>query len=1376
MQYTVAIDGVNVSVSQLNIITTVDRTLDYGSFLVRNKQEEAYDVGTIVDIDVTDGVDTFNYHFIIQADDVQTIKGGVYIHSIDIIELTKILEWQTESVRTFTQVIGGLTLSLLDVVIRLQTSIPMVKNEDVASTRIFAIDTDLANILREIEAPEFVFVNKNLKEILMEVFDFIGALPRLIKVSNDIVLTADFYNRRNNKITENEFSRMERFNINEFGTALDADLKNLFDAYTEVADPAPNAFKRLYAVGGDFSQENLIIKTDYPIVDIVSLKVKTDVLPLGISNVNNANFFVAEDVEIDLTPCILERALWENLTNAGFSSSFKRGRFRDNTLFFNRFSPDITNLYDVVGAFSNAPVVAGTERLDAVIERALELSDLTYTRNGVTQKLEFGAISNYAEIEFQIVYKAQIDSRTEVKRLDTRRIKFDSQAYTGQIDNVVRADRVLDKLFKTQQLLGNAEIMTSERTKELDDLFLLGDFTDDDYILTTSEFQFDKNYVTAKYMWTQNYHKVSEFIGLNSAIRLFPIPNDTYQRNVYLEDVIEIGTTLKSNDSDMTEDGLKTFMNTFSNSPSGAFNRPITNIAFENPIVTSFNPDDDIIVKPVSAYAGGNSINFHFEFDNPSIAGWQVGVTSETVTQNLNDDGEEEDTPWYSRENLSVAIRKAWQALLRSPRLPGVGIDPGTIARTVDNIIATNTTITTVFKKPIVNGIYYVDDNGFVGVYSFDLINGFTATNANELPVIPKTDLGTKLVSGDNYLVLKDAREELAMTYALHVVPEPNFEKTFIVGKYLVERNNLLKTISEAPNQFEVFTSTVPYDVHENQFSRDTDVVSAVTYSISGTQGNAVTLSQDITTAPVWGIRKIDTKELVIAVNQGEDVIRTIYFNVRDRKSGVVYPSQNVTIVPPVLRPASFQVIAPFPTSSVINLAWTDTNSPGADDFEFGVSTDLLNWTSEVVATNTKEVTGLESETVFTFRVRARIGQDFSEYVYVTSKTLPAPPPKPNGLTLTLLSERRILIQWDAVEDVLLYRIEVSENSGFSPLIAGGLKQAFNNFFVLDFLNTPSLDFDTQYFIRVRALKDGVFSDFADTANITTGESLLTSAPLLTNISVNGSNVTFTLVNTDNQLVTLFADFSNATTQRATEVRPNESRTFTVAFGGSDSKIFARAKAALKENSSIVAEQFAADEPPAAPFISTTDLVSQVGRNLVQWSYVGPVVDGFVIERNPNFLFQNIFGVISDTVPADSRIYIDTRGIDSQTTYTYRVKAVNRVGSETSNERSITTIAMIPAAPTSLSNRQVQIISGTEASAVLRWQRNSTDETGFIIEYRETGSMANFVELTGAAAGAQELYIVFTRTTSSTLSYLFRIRAVNQFGQSAPSNETLILI
>jgi hypothetical protein len=301
-------------------------------------------------------------------------------------------------------------------------------------------------------------------------------------------------------------------------------------------------------------------------------------------------------------------------------------------------------------------------------------------------------------------------------------------------------------------------------------------------------------------------------------------------------------------------------------------------------------------------------------------------------------------------------------------------------------------------------------------------------------------------------------------------------------------------------------------------------------------------------------------------------------------------------------------------------------------------------------------------------------------------------------------------------------------------------------------------------------LRDGQFSGFSNTASITTTESPITSAPLLTNVSVSGSNVTFTLVNTDNQLVTLFADFATATTSRATGVRPNESRTFTLSFGPSDGTIFARAKAALKENSAIVSEKFAEDEAPAAPSIGATGIVVQPGFNVVNWTYetTDPIVDGFIVERNPGVGDFAAFDIISPQLAPISRRFLDTT-VSSGVQYTYRIRAFNRVGNTLSNTRTVTAASSVPATPSNLTLIGVLAGSPGEGFVSISWQRNSTDEDGFFVQRKLSTQGAGSYVTVGGTAKAQTNFGE-TITGPSNTNYDYRIIAHNEFGNSAPSN------
>lgn len=1287
MQYTISISGSNVSASQLNMVLTIDKTLDYGSFAVRNQLAEPYAVGDMVDIDITDGVDTNSYHFIVSADDVTQLPNGYYLHTIDIIELTKILEWQTESIRTFTQkvdyidpdtglLITPTKLTLLDVVIRLQFTTPLEQVSNLGNTRVFAIDNSIRARLAAVESPDFQFNNKNLKEILIEIFDFVDAIPRLTKISDSITLTADFYNDKGLLVTEDSFYRMKRLNISDYSTSIDSNIKNLYDSYTEIADPSPTGYKKLTSDEGFLTEENAYLKTQYPIVELVSLKVKYG------------------SREYDIKDWVFEKEEWNLLLRPPLGGDVE-GKYRDNTLFFERFKPNIDGLFDNL---SNVPLV-----------QRIRIENLLRS----VEKQEEGIVSavfpDFQDYQFQITYKAQIDSRTEVKRLNTDVIKYDSQTIVGQTDNVVRADRVLDRLFKLQQLLGNAERMTSERTKTLNDLYNLADYTADDYVLTTIEMDCSKEYIMAKYMWSQRYQKVSEFIGLNNEIRLYPIPLDSYKRNIYIEDFVEVGLTEKTNTSLIDTLGLATFMNGFSNSPQEVRNRPVKVFTYNSESVVEFegfDNTDNTLVKPITAYAGGNSLNFHVEFDTATTVGAQL-----------------------DQENTD-------------------------------------------FQPPINRPIIYTNNEGEVFDFEFNFANNYTISNIDNLPIINKADVSYKQVIAPSHRIFKDTREIFALTYALHVIPEGDLDDQIIIGKYLVERNNLLKSLPMTSNQFEVVGSNTPYTLADNRFSRASDTVVAQTYSING---NRLMLSGTVAFAS-WAIRKIDTKELVVAVNQGDTPITSLWFNFRDKQTGVIYPSETSQPTSIVKRPTQIALNPASPiTDSTISVLWVDGNTdPVADEFELSISDDLVNWTTEVTQapaiTNSYQFTGLEPFTRYTIRIRSRIGTNFSEWAYFEATTTVPSPNAPTNLVLTLIGDRRILVEWEAEIDVLLHRIELSEESDFSTILK--IKQTFglDTDTEFDFID-DDIDYSTQYYIRVRVLRDGQFSPYTSD-DITTADSPITAPPTITNVSVSGSTVSYTLINTDTQLVTLFSDLSTGATQRATNVRPNEAVQVSQSFTASDSSIFAKAQATNKSASQVVSVQFAADSPPDNPTISPTGIVVVSGYNRVNWSYSGEIVDGFVVERNPNEFNSATFGEVSQALPPTARGWTDY-GINSGQSYTYRVKAYNRAGTATSNQVTVTSADATPNAPSNLALIAVLAGDPGQGFVSIQWQRNSTDEDGFLVQRKlSTSSTWNDV---GGTPKAQTYFEEVIEGNANT-NYDYRIIAYNEFGNSSPSNTLTVNI
>jgi hypothetical protein len=311
--------------------------------------------------------------------------------------------------------------------------------------------------------------------------------------------------------------------------------------------------------------------------------------------------------------------------------------------------------------------------------------------------------------------------------------------------------------------------------------------------------------------------------------------------------------------------------------------------------------------------------------------------------------------------------------------------------------------------------------------------------------------------------------------------------------------------------------------------------------------------------------------------------------------------------------------------------------------------------------------------------------------------------------------------------------------------------------YVFNELNTPDIDPNTQYFVRVRALRSEVAGPLSDTVSITTLTLQPTAPPLITNLLISFNQITFTLVNTDDQLVTLFADTSTGATQRATGVRPNEARTFTVTAVNPDISVLAKAQGTGKAMSPIVTLPFAATEPPATANLPVGALTQTVNNHVkVDWTYSGPIVASFVLERKPNAQLANDFGPIVSGIAASNRTQTDFFA-PSSTSLEYRIRAVNQLNTTISNTRTITTGTFAPATPSSLSSNVVLDGLGN-AAVTISWQRNSTDESGYYI-YRDNVIAGTVTRGT----------LNFTDFVLENETFIYSVSAFNQNGISARS-------
>ncbi|MGI0088110.1 MAG: fibronectin type III domain-containing protein [Nitrosotalea sp.] len=190
-----------------------------------------------------------------------------------------------------------------------------------------------------------------------------------------------------------------------------------------------------------------------------------------------------------------------------------------------------------------------------------------------------------------------------------------------------------------------------------------------------------------------------------------------------------------------------------------------------------------------------------------------------------------------------------------------------------------------------------------------------------------------------------------------------------------------------------------------------------------------------------------------------------------------------------------------------------------------------------------------------------------------------------------------------------------------------------------------------------------------------------------------------------------------------------------------------------------------APQPPTG-LTATATSSSQINLSWTSANNGGSAITGYKIERSTDS--GTTWSAIVSNTGSTSTTYSDT-GLTASTAYTYRVSAINSIGtSSPSNTASATTpsAATAPQPPTGLT------ATGGNAQVTLSWTVPSSNGgsaiTGYNI-YRGTVSGSEGATPVGTVSGSTLTYNDTGLTNSQ--EYFYKITAVNSVGESSPSNE-----
>jgi fibronectin type 3 domain-containing protein len=354
--------------------------------------------------------------------------------------------------------------------------------------------------------------------------------------------------------------------------------------------------------------------------------------------------------------------------------------------------------------------------------------------------------------------------------------------------------------------------------------------------------------------------------------------------------------------------------------------------------------------------------------------------------------------------------------------------------------------------------------------------------------------------------------------------------------------------------------------------------------------------------------------------------------------------------------------------------------------------------------------TGLTAGTTYHYQIVTLKGLEESARSNTVAVTLPTEILAPTGLTATPAG-RSITLNWtDNATDELAYQVLRSPTG-----LAGSFVQIANlDQNTVTYLDAELIELTTYHYQVVATNLFG--SSMPATGSFTT--LLLAPTALLGTID---SFTSLTLTWTDNSAVEDGFRIYRSTTgapgsfTALPDVINANSTTFsdTGLTAGTTYHYQIVARKGLSESTLSNTVVVALPTEPPAP-TSLTVVAEQATRVALTWQYTGTNHTGFRVERRT--AGSTTWAQLAEITTATTRTYADTT-TSGGLFYNYRVVAYNAGGNSLpSNEASVTTPALPPAAPTLLR------ATFTNGNVTLNWTDNSNNEIGFRVQRRLTGA------------------------------------------------------
>lgn len=523
------------------IIDCLDETLDSSTLLIAPSTRKArFPIFGKVVITINGHVK----YFYISEDDVDVICKSpiLYSHTVSLIEPTKILERIPCDNLTFTQPaaqnayptqLANGEASIYDVIMRIRECCQLRRMDDPRPYPFEITNAAFIAYLKGIKAPQFFLNMGNVKDALNQVFKYLNAISRL---ENFTELTADFFNKYNELLSEEGIlDEGQSQNIEDYATSL---LSNISNAIADNDDPASVI---VYPSDTDWAsmrtKESAILDSNNAsaILESKIYKINNLWLYVEISGVNIAK---TPNILFNCAQFLVEKSVYETLPTR---STWNKNKYevgardyyswdlsilgKDAALYYEYLGDEIkgfgngtkTSLFGTSYTINILLSYYYAKQHDGL--RDDQTDGASAMPNGINLKE-----NKFENILWRCEYVSTTDTRIAVQKIDLSDYNTPSVQQINQASNLVNIKAYGDNMSGLLQRMGNAEKIRTKLFKHYEDCPKVGDYTEDGYVVTTTQKAIYNDFVSCSIALTKNFNRKSQFVDVASEVRQFVIP------------------------------------------------------------------------------------------------------------------------------------------------------------------------------------------------------------------------------------------------------------------------------------------------------------------------------------------------------------------------------------------------------------------------------------------------------------------------------------------------------------------------------------------------------------------------------------------------------------------------------------------------------------------------------------------------------------------------------------------------------------------------------------------------------------------------------------------------------------------------------------